>query len=398
MSTPIVLDLAKRWSDLDPNQITSSFVSKLISEAENATNPTVQNDALLTLHGLFPIDGSRIDFGTAGLRAAMKPGPVGMNDLVIVQTTQGLARFCQQQREPQTPKNKKLLAVIGYDHRSKPSLGLSSQSFARIAQISFLQAGMDCILLHGFVPTPLVAFATTQFDAAVGIMVTASHNPKEDDGYKVYWRDGCQIRPPLDKGIKDFIEREENLIPWVDYTRALSELANDRDRVKREEEMTRRLADLYFTAISESGLVTGQGAVRLPSYSPPKIAYTAMHGVGHLWAVRSFETFGLDPFLSVPQQQDPDPAFPTVSFPNPEEKGALNIAMSFAEDNGCLIVLANDPDADRLAVAERDSATNTWKTFTGDQIGTMLGHWIWEMIGKNCGRVCTESMRCSLFA
>jgi phosphomannomutase len=112
-----------------------------------------------------------------------------------------------------------------------------------------------------------------------------------------------------------------------------------------------------------------------------------MHGVGHKFAVRVFETFGLPPFKTVPQQKDPDPSFPTVPFPNPEEKGALNLAKSFSEENGCDVVLANDPDADRLAVAERDQSSGEWTVFHGDQIGSMLGLWIWEQVGKNCGKV-----------
>jgi len=130
--------------------------------------------------------------------------------------------------------------------------------------------------------------------------------------------------------------------------------------------------------------VTGQSTM---FGDKPSIAYTAMHGIGHKWAVRSYKTFGIDPFYSVPEQQEPDYLFPTVPFPNPEEKGALSIAIDFAEKNGCDLILANDPDADRLAVAERCRETKQWSTFTGDQIGTMLGHWIWEEIGKHCGQV-----------
>ncbi len=153
------------------------------------------------------------------------------------------------------------------------------------------------------------------------------------------------------------------------------------------------MADSYYEAIQLSGLITGQGQIPLVSDSngnimkPPKIAYSAMHGVGHPWAVRLFESFNLDPFLTVPQQKDADPDFPSVPFPNPEEKGALNLSMEFASSNDCDIVLANDPDADRLAVAEKCRKSGNWTTFTGDQIGTMLGHWIWENVGKNSEKV-----------
>ena len=215
-------------------------------------------------------------------------------------------------------------------------------------------------------------------------------------GYKVYWSDGCQIRPPLDKGIADCIE--QNLVPWIDYGTLLQSKkqeyqSNDNDNNNccyglSNPEMTTSMAQSYYQAIQSSGLITGQGSIPFQAnIQPPRIAYTAMHGVGHPWAVRLFETYGLDPFLAEPEQKDADPNFPTVHFPNPEEKGALDISMTFATENGCDVVLANDPDADRLAVAERCRESGKWITFTGDQIGTMLGHWIWESLGKKSDKV-----------
>ncbi len=202
-------------------------------------------------------------------------------------------------------------------------------------------------------------------------------------GYKVYWRDGCQIRAPLDKHIADSIE--QNLEPWVDYGKLLLQRKNDE---LGNPDITKQMADSYYKAIKTSGLITGQANIPFDSaVKRPNIAYTAMHGVGHPWAVRSFETFGFSPFYAVPEQKDADPEFPTVSFPNPEEKGALNLAMKFATENDCDIILANDPDADRLAVAERCRESGTWTTFTGDEIGTMLGHWLWESLGKKSDKV-----------
>jgi phosphomannomutase len=214
-------------------------------------------------------------------------------------------------------------------------------------------------------------------------------------GYKVYWSDGCQIRDPLDKNIADSID--QNLEPWINYKSLLEE------RIKSNEyneencchglsnpDVTASMADSYFKAITSSGLITGQGLTQLSQkneYKPPKIAYSAMHGVGYPWAVRLFQTFGLEPFHAVPEQRDANHDFPTVPFPNPEEIGALDLSMKFASVHNCDIVLANDPDADRLAVAERCRDTGHWTTFTGDQIGTMLGHWIWESLGKNSDKV-----------
>jgi phosphomannomutase len=318
-----------------------------------------------------------------------------MNDLIIIQTAQGLARYCQQEAEntSATPEAR-LRVVIGYDHRANPSLQLSSLLFALYSVLVLEAAGMEAILLDGFVHTPLVAFSTRLLNAAAGIMITASHNPKEDAGYKVYWKDGCQIRPPIDAGIRDSILK--NLTPWIDYGAVLTSLESETMDVCRglsHPQLTKEMTAAYFEAISNSGLVTGQARL-LSSQSadckPPSFAYTAMHGVGREVAVKVFETFGLPPFHSVPSQELPDANFPTVAFPNPEEKGALDLAKAFAAEHACDIVLANDPDADRLAVAERDRETEEWTVFTGDQIGTMLGYWLWEQVGKDGEKVSTS--------
>ena len=324
------------------------------------------------------------------------PGPLGMNDLVVVQTAQGLLEYCRKELGSETPR-----FVIGYDHRENTHLGLSSKSFAIATALVFRQAGADCVLLDGYVHTPLVAFSTTALKAAAGIMVTASHNPKEDAGYKVYWSDGCQIRPPIDKGIASSIS--ENLTPWHDYASLLllssssSSEQQDQDQQKdstqddcfglSSPDMTKRMEEEYFLAIQQSGLIQS-----VDVSTSPKFVYTAMHGVGYPYAKRVFDLFGLPPFESVPSQEQPDAAFPTVSFPNPEEDGALDAAKALAEkthDGQNVIVFANDPDADRLAVAEYDCTQDEWTTFTGDQIGVLLGHWLWERIGKDSDKVST---------
>jgi Phosphomannomutase len=373
---------AKEWVAYDPNEKTKNYVTALLDTLDT-------KDSKTELESLFPGDGSRIGFGTAGLRSAMKPGPLGMNDLVIIQTTQGLARYCQKavvdSEDSGTSGNckdkddKKLLAVIGYDHRARPDLDLSSKNFAFLACAVFLEAGFDCVLFDRYVATPIVAYAITRLDASVGIMVTASHNPKDDAGFKVYWKDGCQIRSPVDGYIANSITEEDNLRPWTDYSRFL--------QVSGNTNVTESIIKDYYQAVASSGLVTGQSLkFRTHNNHVPKVCYTAMHGVGYLFAVEIFQTFGFDKFYSVPEQQEPDYSFRTVPFPNPEEDGALLIAMDFANKNGCDVIFANDPDADRLAVAERCPASGQWTVFTGDQIGTMLGAWIWDTIGKKCGK------------
>ena len=386
---------AKEWANIDPNPSTSKYTHDLIAEVSSENN----ENAVSSLESLFPSDGTRISFGTAGLRSEMKPGPLGMNDVIVYQTSKGLAKYCLKKHQQQQHKKKKpLCAVVGYDHRSNPSLNISSLSFAILTAIVFAEAGIDCILLDGFVLTPLVPFALKKLGAVCGIMVTASHNPKQDNGYKVYASDdGCGIRAPMDKDIAN--EILDNMKPWTDYRKILEQrrqfFPDDPCLGLSRPEMTREILKEYFKALENSCLNTKQATISRdkniigPNSSNilPSFAYTAMHGIGYPFAKRVFDTFQLPPFKVVLEQKEPDPTFRTVPFPNPEEKGALDIAKKFATENMCDIVLANDPDADRLAVAERDRLTGVWTTFSGDQIGVMLGYWIWEQIGVKSDKV-----------
>ena len=388
---------AERWCQIDPNPKTAGYVKNLLERSVD------DEKAMEELISMFPSDNRRISFGTAGLRAAMKPGPLGMNDLVIIQTAQGIAKYCLN-LEKEKAEHKKPKAVIGYDHRTNPELNISSLSFAILTALVFQEAGIEPILLDGFVFTPLVPFVLQHTEAIVGIMVTASHNPKQDDGYKVYASDGCQIRSPMDSEISNYIL--ENLDPWKDYgkvIKARKETFNHPSLGLGLKDMTKDMIDTYFEALKERGLMTGQSKVPKESNSlhPPSFAYTAMHGVGHPFAERVFQEFELPPFKSIPTQKDPDFSFPTVPFPNPEEKGALDIAKAFATENNCDIVIANDPDADRLAIAEKDRLSGEWTVFTGDQIGSMLGHWIWNQIGKDCGKsvsMCASTVSSKMLA
>jgi phosphomannomutase len=393
-----IIERTRDWIQKDPNQETAEYVRALIDRATSSQGDGGEHEHLSSgasvddgavgeasrreLAALFPPDGRRIGFGTAGLRSAMVPGPTGMNDLTVVQAAQGLARFCLANCNEPTSPAKRVSAVIGYDHRANAALNLSSLQFALLTTLVFLEAGLDCVLLDGYVATPLVPFCMQQTQSRVGIMITASHNPKRDAGYKVYLRHpeemggyACQIRSPTDQEIAACIV--DNLDPWIEYSPRLQRQRDEHGDPcagLSQPERTKELISKYFQAVQSSGLVTGQA--RLCTNSPPKFCYTAMHGVGHSFAVRMFEAFGLSPFASVPAQQSPDCNFPTIPFPNPEEAGALDLAKAYAESHGCSIVLANDPDADRLAVAEyRDSK---WTVFTGDQIGTLLGHWLWR--------------------
>lgn len=373
---------ATAWMERDPNERTSQYVKDLLVRHSDGSE-----DAGKELLSLFPDDGSRIEFGTAGLRSKMMPGPLGMNEVVVVQTAQGLARCCQKEHSGES----NIRIVVGYDHREQAALGLSSLSFAIISAIVFKQAGIECVLLDGYVHTPLVSFSTVRLGAAAGIMVTASHNPKDDAGYKVYWQDGCQIRPPIDKEISAAIGL--NMEPWADYKDILVGLhetaEGDPCLGLSDREVTERMKEAYFDAIKQSGLVIPVSVATAPSF-----VYSAMHGIGFPFARRVFDLFGIPQFNSVSLQELPDPMFSSVPFPNPEEKGALDAAKQYALEIGSTVVFANDPDADRLAVAEFCKASESWTTFTGDQIGVLLGCWLWEKIGKRSDKVCPLSLSC----
>eukprot|EP00054_Salpingoeca_dolichothecata_P024258 m.164779 g.164779 ORF g.164779 m.164779 type:complete len:592 (+) comp24957_c0_seq2:29-1804(+) len=298
--------------------------------------------------------GSRMNFGTAGLRAKMGPGTSQMNDLTIIQTSQGLCKYVEEMSD-KTP----ISVVIGYDARHH------SSTFARLAARAFLSRGHKVHLFSGICPTPFVPYSTVKYQCNAGVMVTASHNPKEYNGYKVYWNNGAQIISPHDKGIRDKILA--NLEPWP--------AAWEVDAVNNHELCKDPMADImqaYFDSILEHST-----ALPKPQDQPAKITYTAMHGVGTRFCQEAFQRFGLNPFIPVKEQVEPDPEFSTVKYPNPEEgKGALALAMATADANDSTVILANDPDADRLAVAVKHNSE--WVVLGGNQIGSLFAWWLWE--------------------
>ena len=320
--------------------------------------------------------GCRLAFGTAGLRGPMRAGYNGMNDLVILQTTQGLASYLIEQLGEDAAKERGV--IIGYDHRKKGSL--SSMGFARYCAAVFLARGIKVYCLEGLVPTPFVPYGVTQLNCCAGLMITASHNPKADNGYKVYWGNGAQIIPPHDSGISAHIAK--NLKPAIDYNVSDSFVLNH----ELSEDVTDKVSSAYMAAIATQPSNTRE------TNSDLKIAYTAMHGIGGKWIEMAFQKCSHEVLLNVPSQFEPDAEFPTVVFPNPEEKGALDNAIAFSDEKGCDLILANDPDADRLAVAERLPAGEGggWKVFSGNQIGQLLGYWQicqWKERGSKCEAV-----------
>jgi len=352
----------------DPNEGTKCAVAKKFS----ALTPEGFNDSLF--EELKLLLGKRLQFGTAGLRGNMGPGYNSMNDLVVLQTTQGLLQYLVEVDGRSNLENKGI--VIGYDHRSQGTL--SSKQFARMVAAVFIGKGIKVYLLEDFVPTPFVAFAVRYLQCAGGIMITASHNPKQDNGYKLYWSNGAQIIPPHDVGIAQAIL--SNLEPWQAYNYSDEAILTHRLATN----VTSTIADAYFASIS--ALCDRKAA---NGKCPLQIAYTAMHGVGAQWVEKALQVFGFpDSAIHwVASQRQPDPEFSTVRFPNPEEKGALDEVIKLANaTSGCTLILANDPDADRLAVAEKLSSGDGWRVFTGNELGVMLGYWQikrWKAVHNN---------------
>ncbi|XP_019732228.1 phosphopentomutase [Hippocampus comes] len=337
-----------QWLQYDKNPKTVSAVEKLLKDG-----------AVETLKKYF---SSRMEFGTAGLRAAMGPGIACMNDLTIIQTTQGFCRYLEENFE----NFKERGVVIGYDHRAHPPSGGSSKQFARLAAAVFISQGVPVHLFSVITPTPFVPFTVSHLDLCAGIMVTASHNPKQDNGYKVYWDNGAQIVSPHDKGIAKAIE--ENLEPWSESWNTESALKSPLLKDPYQD-----IHINYFKAIQKHCLHR-----ELNKTSEVKIVHTSVHGVGHTFVQSAFKAFDLHPPYAVEEQKDPDPEFPTVKYPNPEEgEGVLTLSFSLAETERATVVLANDPDADRLAVAERQES-GQWRVFSGNELGALLGWWMFH--------------------
>lgn len=334
-----ISDSLATWMRLDPSVESKEYIMGLF-----------QREEWLILDQLL---NNRLVFGTAGLRAPMGPGFAQMNTVTVLQASQGLAQYIMH-----TSEAKERIVVIGHDHR------WNSLEFANVTASVFLLAGFDVYFIGpGVCATPMVPFAVDLLHAQAGIMITASHNPKDDNGYKVYWSNGCQIIPPLDKGIQDSIL--DNLEPSIGFTwhheKVFSEFSDKLHFCKST------IGPKYINHLKKVLL-------KCDSISGFNCVYTAMHGVGTEFVnslMKSIDN-SCDVLLNLQAQCTPDPDFPTVKFPNPEEKGALNLAMAYADSVNCPLVIANDPDADRFSFAFKSSGTG-WKQFTGNEIGTLFG-------------------------
>lgn len=329
--TARAIDLARRWLGSEPDDDIRVELQQLID-----------GDAAVLAERY----SGRLQFGTAGLRAAIGAGPLRMNRIVVRQAAAGLAAYLLDT----DPAARSRGVVIGYDARRK------SDAFAMDTARVMAARGIRSMVLPGPLPTPVLAWALTELDGTAGVMVTASHNPPADNGYKVYLGDGAQIVPPHDAGISDQIE-------LVDPTAVeLAEL---------DDPLIEMLGDDVVTAYLDS-MVT----VRLrPDVPGIPVAYTPMHGVGGETYCLAFERAGFARPFVVDAQFEPDPAFPTVSFPNPEEPGAMDLVIQVATERGALLAIANDPDADRLGAAI-PQPDGSWRRLGGDEIGWLLAEHI----------------------
>ncbi|CAN1492542.1 {ManB} Phosphomannomutase [Mycobacteriaceae bacterium] len=343
-----LLDTARAWLAEDPDPATAAELEALITLAEAG-----DTDAADELADAF--DGT-LQFGTAGLRGRLGPGTNRMNRIVVARAAAGLAAYLVAHGGTSV--------VIGYDARR------NSEVFARDTAAVMSGAGIIAMVLPSALPTPVLAFAIRELGCDAGVMVTASHNPSDDNGYKVYLGDGSQIVPPADAEIAAHIAAVGPLasIPQSDDFQTLGGA----------------ILDSYVAR-----------AVSLLTDGPREVSavYTAMHGVGGEVFMRAVTSAGFPAPTTVAKQFAPDGRFPTVNFPNPEEPGAMDLSLAAARATGADVIIANDPDADRCAIGIRTA--EDYRMLTGDEVGALLAWWIVERgrrAGKPAGGVFAQSI------
>lgn len=356
---PALLDRAAAWAAQDPDRHTAAQLVHLCDRVR-----TGEPGATAELADRF---ATNLAFGTAGLRAELGPGPNRMNSMVVRRTAAGIGRFLLNTAAgAYRPR-----AVIGFDARH------NSERFAHESAAVLTAAGIEVQLLPAPLPTPVLAWAVRALEAEAGIMVTASHNPAADNGYKVYtgaraetgWGRGAQIVSPVDAAIAAQINHDE---PIRDI-----DLAADGWEVLPGAGAPDSIEERYLEAIAavvpEPGVrADAQSEALIAARESLRIVLTPLHGVGGHTMSQALGRAGFSRVRMVPEQQDPDPDFPTVAFPNPEEPGALDLALALAQQTDADLVIANDPDADRCAAAVKFPLTG-WRMLRGDEVGWLLG-------------------------
>lgn len=326
-----LLARAEDWIADDPDPATQAELSDVLAAVQ-------AGDADAAADLASRMDGT-LEFGTAGLRGALGAGSNRMNRAVVIRAAAGLTHHLQLDLHLPHP-----VVVIGFDARH------GSSDFARDTAAVVTAAGGRALVLPRTLPTPVLAFAIRHVGADAGVMVTASHNPAADNGYKVYMGDGSQIVPPTDAQIAARVAAVPSIVAVERAEDGWTTLGED-------------LVDAYLAAVAT---VVAPGTPRYLA-----IVHTSLHGVGNDTVHRAFEAAGFPAPVVVADQAEPDPDFPTVSFPNPEEKGALDHALELARTHRPDLVIANDPDADRCAAAVQDA--DGWRMLHGDELGALLG-------------------------
>ncbi|MCD0453096.1 phospho-sugar mutase [Actinocorallia sp. API 0066] len=326
---------AQEWLAQDPDPVTRAELHLILDAADT--------DALADRFG------AALEFGTAGLRGELGAGPNRMNRVTVMRAAAGLgARVLAA-----TPDPGGAAVVVGYDARH------GSARFAADTAAVLTGMGVRAWVLPGPLPTPVLAYLVRHLSADAGVMVTASHNPPKDNGYKVYWRDGAQIVPPVDGEISAAIAAVGRVdeLPLGVAPDGPREPETPSWRVLGPEAEAAYLGALETLPLGRARDVT--------------VAYTPLHGVGAQTLIRAFLRAGFPAPYTVPAQCLPDPDFPTVAFPNPEEPGAMDLVLDLAARTGADLALANDPDADRCAVAV-PTPSGSWRVLTGDEVGGLL--------------------------
>ena len=352
MASSDLIARANAWLEQDPDQETASELRAIIERADAG-----DESAIADLSERFD---TRLTFGTAGLRGELGAGPNRMNRVLVSQAAYGFAQFLLE-------RESKPSVVIGYDGR------VNSDVFAQDSAEIFAGLGLRVILFDRAVPTPVVATALRELGLSAGVVVTASHNPPRDNGYKVYLGGedhGSQIVSPDDTDIEALIVRAAEM--------NLSDFPRSNDYETAPESVVN-------TFVAKTASLSTRPEM------PVRFVYTALHGVGWEVSNRCFVSAGLGDAIVVPEQIEPDGNFPTVAFPNPEEPGALDRAYETADRAGVDLIIANDPDADRLAVAIRDNGE--WRRLTGNEVGSLLG---WRAAERHKGSGAPAALAASI--
>ena len=336
----------KAWAARDPDPETRREIERMLA----CEDP-----------GLEERFSGRLEFGTAGLRAAMGGGPMRMNRLVVQESATGIARYLLAS----IPPSRQVAVLVAHDARHH------SAAFAVECANVLAEAGLRVVLADGPLPTPVAVFATRNLGCAAGVVITASHNPPADNGLKLYLGDGAQIIPPVDVEIANSIATAQD-----------TPNPSSRTRKGSIDPLDETVVDAYCKAT----------LMRVPRpLAPIRVATSAMHGVGGALLARLLSDAGYRDLSPVERQEMPDPDFPTVAFPNPEEPGATDLLAEQMKVVDAPLGLCLDPDADRVAVLVRDGAGGVRK-LTGDEVGSLLGEWLLAEVTTGPDRLVTSSV------